>query len=239
MKRFVILMLVLFLTSTVHANIPKTNIGLDLVIAKQDLILERDNQPGINFNDDLNVNRDTSLCEVYGSANSRNFSARGYYLFPKKLSGSGKLLPGQYDSPDPEKNKKEIAATAENSFKASRLEIGVPISYRNLAIEPFFVNQWTTGNFQIKSDEFNYNKELSCSNAGFGVFVTELFQDATLNLKWFKTSNDSLFEAKYSGFNPSYFWSIGYTYRTFNLGYSEGKIQTSIKGPIFEAGVIF
>ncbi|MDQ1285602.1 MAG: hypothetical protein QG663_1016, partial [Thermodesulfobacteriota bacterium] len=33
MKRFVILMLVLFLTSTVHANIPKTNIGLDLVIA--------------------------------------------------------------------------------------------------------------------------------------------------------------------------------------------------------------
>ncbi len=240
MKKFLTLLLSLFLGSTVHASVMKTNLGLDALASKTASILARDNKIDINLNDDLNLDKSSTAYEIYAGVSYDKFSARVYHFLPKNQSGSGALRPGQYDAKQNAKADETIPVNAENSFRCNRIEIGAPIFYKGFVVEPFFVNQWTAGNLQLKSNYFSYNLDSKSSTPGGGVLLTHSISQGTqLTFKWFQTSSDQHFDIRYTGFNPSYFWSLGYTHRTFNLRSQTGNLQTTLQGPVIQAGLIF
>ncbi|MGC8605435.1 MAG: hypothetical protein ACP5VS_17350 [Desulfomonilaceae bacterium] len=240
MKKSLTLLLVLFLGSTVQASVIKSNLGLDVLASKAASVLARDNKIDINLNDDLNLDKSYTAYEIYAGVNYDKISVRGYHFLPKNQSGSGILRPGQYDAKQNGKADETIQVTAENGFKCSRIEVGTPIFYQNFVVEPFFVNQWVTDHIEIKSNSFNYNQDLTSSTPGGGLLLTHsLSAAAILTCKWFQTSSDKLFDVRYTGFNPSYFWSVGYTHRTFNLKSQAGNLQTVLQGPVVQAGLIF
>ena len=240
MKKFLALLLSLFLGSTVHASVMKSNLGLDALASKTASILARDNKIDINLNDDLNLDKSFTAYEIYAGISYDKFSVRGYHFLPKNQSGSGALRPGQYDPKQKGKNDETIPVTADGNFKNSRIEIGTPIFYKNFVVEPFFVNQWTSSNLEIKSNDFSYNQDLNSSTPGGGVLLTQSISPGTqFTLKWFQTSSDKHFDFRYTGFNSSCFWSLGYTHRTFNLRSQTGNLQTTLQGPVIQAGLIF
>jgi hypothetical protein len=218
----------------------KSNLGLDALASKTASILTRDNKIDINLNDDLNLDKSCTAYENYAGVSYDKFSVRGYHFLPKNHSGSGALRPGQYDSKQNGKNDETIPVTAENSFKCNRIEIGAPIFYKGFVVEPFFVNQWTSSNLEIKSTDFTYNQDLKSSTPGGGVLLTQSISPGTqFTFKWFQTSSDKHLDFRYTGFNPLCFWSLGYTYRTFYLRSQTGNLQTTLQGPVIQAGLIF
>ncbi|MFH0960292.1 MAG: hypothetical protein V1897_16490 [Pseudomonadota bacterium] len=240
MKKFLTLLLSLFLGSTVYASVIKSNLGLDALASKTASILARDNKIDINLNDDLNLDKSLTAYEVFAGVNYDRFSVRGYHLLPKNQSGSGTLRPGQYDAKQNAKTDETSPVTAENSFKCNRIEIGTPIFYKNFVAEPFFVNQWASGNLQINSKDINYNQQFTSSTPGGGILLTQSMSPGTqFTFKWFQTSSDKHFDFRYTGFNSSCFWSLGYTYRTFYLRSQTGNLQTTLQGPVIQAGLIF
>lgn len=91
MKKSLTLLLVLFLGSTVHASVIKSNLGLDVLVSKAASVLARDNKIDINLNDDLNLDKSSTAYEIYAGVSYDKFSVRGYHFLPKNLSGSGTL----------------------------------------------------------------------------------------------------------------------------------------------------
>jgi hypothetical protein len=240
MKKFLTLLLSLFLGSTVHASVMKSNLGLDVLASRAASVWARDKETDINLNDDLNLDKSLTAYEIYAGISYDQFSIRGYHFLPKNQSGSGALRPGQYDPKQKGKNDITIPVTADCNFKNSRIEIGTPIFYKNFVAEPFFVNQWTSSNLEIKSTDFTYNQDLKGSTPGGGVLLTQSISQGTqFTIKWFQTSSDKHFDFRYTGFNPWCFWSLGYTYRTFYLGSQTGNLQTTLQGPAIQAGLIF
>ena len=61
MKKSLTLLLVLFLGSTVHASVIKSNLGLNILASKAASVLTRDNKIDINLNDDLNLDKSLRL----------------------------------------------------------------------------------------------------------------------------------------------------------------------------------
>jgi hypothetical protein len=86
MKKSLTLLLVMFLGSTVHASVMKSNLGLDALASKTASILARDNKIDINLNDDLNLDKSFTAYEIYAGVCYDKFSVRGYHFLPKNLT---------------------------------------------------------------------------------------------------------------------------------------------------------
>lgn len=72
MKRSLItpLLFALFLGTEALANIMRTNLNLDVLISVRTSTINRDNKQDIRFNDDLNTDKNTTICEFYRGVSS-------------------------------------------------------------------------------------------------------------------------------------------------------------------------
>jgi len=239
-KLCVALLVLLTMCSFSYGQSIRTSLGIQPIFVKSTTNFIQGSGTDIHFNDNLGIDRKSTVWELYGGASLGSVSVRGYWLLPKSYSGVGNLVKSQYDPASTSKDEKLLPATLDRNFRTSRIELGFPLYYQSFILEPMFVNTWVTDSFNINADKFKVDKTFTSSNSGLGIAGTwRVNQWSVISSKWFRAANDDYFDIKYRGFNSRYFAGAGYTYRTFNIGLQSSSLVTVSSGFTMEAGLTF
>lgn len=188
----------------------------------------------ISHQNDLNLNKSHTLYELYGAIYVSQAAIKGYYLFPKTISGDGRLNKLIVDA----KSKDDlIPVSASYALSSGRIELAIPYRLnRACLIEPSVVYQSITQNLNITGANYSYADTPKTASFGLGIEITESFSAYdSLNAKLIATQNTSLFSLKYRRNDNRGYVGVGYDW--WNIDTPNTK--TRMSGPGVEVGVKF
>ena len=188
----------------------------------------------ISHQSDLNLNKSQTLYELYGAVYINSAAIKGYYLFPKTVSGDGLLTKLIVDA----KAKDDLLPVSTNyTLSGGRVELAIPLRINKACLlEPAIAYQAISQNLKITGDNYNYTDAPRLSSFGIGLELTEYFTDYdSLKAKFLATSNSSLFNIHYRRNSKMGFVGIGYDW----LNLDTPNTKTRMSGPTIEVGVKF
>lgn len=188
----------------------------------------------ISHQTELNLNKSNTLYELCGAIHVSQAAIKGYYLFPKTISGDGRL---NKLIVDPKAKDELFPVSASYALSSGRVELAVPYRLnRACLIEPSVVYQSITQTLSITGANFNYTDTPKMAAFGLGIEITESFSaHDSLNAKLIATQNSSLFSLKYRRNDNRGHVGVGYDW--WNIDALNTKIRMS--GPCVEVGVKF
>ena len=188
----------------------------------------------ISHQSDLNLNKSQTLYELYGAVYINSAAIKGYYLFPKTVSGDGLLTKLIVDT----KAKEDLLPVSTNyTLSGGRVELAIPLRINKACLlEPTIAYQAISQNLNITGDNYNYTDAPRLSSFGIGLELTENFTDSdALNAKFLVTANTSLFSVKYRRNDKRGFIGVGYDWWNIDTP----NMKTRMNGPVVEVGVKF
>lgn len=181
----------------------------------------------------------TILCQKYNNAFtsrgtgaeinagflSRGVSLRGYYLPSVNSSHQWSIIV------DREKGTMKPMELI-SGFSATRLEIGLPMFFKDSIVEPFFVNSVTKHATTLHDGGLKFIDEVINNTSGLGLFYGQRIIDRqALYLKLSATPKDKVFDAHYNVVFRTCNFGAGYTYREYD--------NIKIKGPMLSIMLTF
>lgn len=188
----------------------------------------------ISHQSDLNLNKSQTLYELYGAIYVNSAAIKGYYLFPKTITGDGRLAKAIVDT----KLKDDfLPVSSSYSLSGGRVELAVPYRINKACLlEPFVAYQSLSQNINIIGANYSYVDAPKLNSFGIGLELTESFTEFdALKAKFLATANTSLFNIEYRRSNKMGFIGVGYDW--WNLDTPNTK--TRMNGPVVEVGLKF
>ena len=163
--------------------------------------------------------------EINAGFLSRGVALRGYYLPSVNSSYQWSIVV------DREKGTIKPMELI-SGFSATRLEIGLPMFYRDSIVEPFFVNSVTKHATTLHDGGLKFVDEILNNTSGLGLFYGQRIVDRqALYLKFSATPKDKVFDAHYNVVFRTCNFGAGYTYREYD--------NIKIKGPMLSIMLTF
>jgi hypothetical protein len=192
------------------------------------------NNHEVSLQNDLNINKSQTLCELYGALSLDRFSIKGSYIFPRSTTSDGLLAKEIINT----KLKEEtVLTTSSYSVSIARVEFSTPVAInRYTLIEPLIAYQTASQKLNITAQDFNYTQTFTNNDIGLGAEITELLSQYTrLTAKLAFTQNTSILNLKYKYYDRLGYFSAGYDWININ----NPNIKTRLHGPTLEIGVRF
>lgn len=188
----------------------------------------------ISHQGDLNLSKSNTLCELYCGIYISRAAIKGYYVFPKTISGDGQL---NKLIVDPKSKDEMIPVSASYVLSCGRVELAVPYRLnRACLIEPSVFYQHITQKLSITGDSYIYTDIPKTASFGLGIEITESFSAYdSLIAKLIAAPDATLFSLKYRRNDNRGYVGVGYDW--WNIDTPNTK--TRMSGPGVELGVKF
>lgn len=187
----------------------------------------------ISHQSELGLNKSVTLYELSGSITIPQLSLSGYYMFPKTVSGNGRLLKAVAGDIKDD----YLPVTTSCSISLGRVEIAIPFMLNRVCkVEPVAAYQSLSLSTEITGGKYNYSDKQKSNSFGAGIEITEQFSRVDwLSAKYLATQNTSLFQVKYRRDSNLGFVGVGYDW--WNIDFPNSKIR--MNGPAVEIGLRF
>ena len=188
----------------------------------------------ISHQSDLGLNKSQTLYELYGAIYVNSASIKGAYLFPKTITGDGRLSKAIVDA---KLKDDSLPVSSTYSLSGGHIELAIPYRLNKAClIEPLVAYQSLTQTLNITGTDYNYTDAVKLNSFGIGLELTESFTDYdSLKAKFLVTANTSMFNIHYRHSSKMGFVGIGYDW----LNLDTPNTKTRMSGPMIEIGVKF
>jgi hypothetical protein len=227
----------ILLACSLNANADiRTTGGITGLFAKQTATISQATLRDISVVDDLNISKNTNVYEINAGIYFKDFTIRGFYLQNRNQEGSGQISDGQWKREKDDKKTTPLPVDTTFSFRASRVEMGLPFYYTNTVFEPFVVGSVINADLTIQGEKVNIGVSSTKSGPGIGVSIVQrTAQNANITVRGYKTNIDSLLEAEYTAYSNNCFWKVGYSWRQYIFP----NLALNFIGPTVQVGVVF